>query len=314
MIDADPTVMFMGTPEFARVQLAALCDAGYDVKAVVTQPDKPKGRGRHLSVSPVKQYALDKGLAVYQPNTLRGEDFAGLLAETAPELIVVAAYGKILPDNVLAYPKYGCVNVHGSLLPKYRGAAPIQRAIMNGEKTTGVTTMLMDSGVDTGDMLLWKETEITPDDDYGSLAMKLAGIGAELLIETLRGVVSGSLKPVKQDPSKATYASKIEKSDCALDFSLSSEELVNRIRALSPEPLAVSSLRGNQIKIAAAESSDMISEAAPGTVISVRSGVTVACGGGALRITELIPSGKSRMTAAAFVNGRQCGEGDVFGD
>ena len=308
-----PTIMFMDTPDFARVQLEALCGAGYEMKAVITQPDKPKGRGKRLAMSPVKEYALEKGFAVYQPSTLRGDEFAALLREADPEMIVVAAFGKILPDSVLSYPKYGCVNVHGSLLPKYRGAAPIQRAIMDGEPETGITTMLMDSGVDTGDILLKESVKITPDDDYGSLSARLADVGGALLLRTIEGIVSGDVKPEKQDSSYATYAAKIEKADCVIDFTLPADMLANKIRALSPEPLAVTSVRGNQVKVASAVISDEEHDAAPGTVVSVKNGITIACGSGSLKLTEIIPAGKSRMTAAAFVNGRQCAEGDVFG-
>ena len=205
-----PTIMFMGTPDFARVQLEALCGAGYEIKAVITQPDKPKGRGKRLAMSPVKEYALEKGLAVYQPSTLRGDEFAALLREADPEMIVVAAFGKILPDSVLSYPKYGCVNVHGSLLPKYRGAAPIQRAIMDGEPETGITTMLMDSGVDTGDILLKESVKITPvaaSNDRGDrLRRREAGKAGLVICDLRREDREGGLRDRLHAPRR--YAGK----------------------------------------------------------------------------------------------------------
>ncbi len=305
-------IMFMGTPEFAEIQLDALAKRGFPVTSVVTQPDKPKNRGHKLTPPPVKVKAEELGVKVYQPTTLRDEKFAEILNTEAPELIVVAAYGKILPPSVIAYPKYGCINVHGSLLPEYRGAAPIQRAIMDGKNFTGITTMLMDEGLDTGDMLLSREVLIAPDDDSGTLTLKMAEVGAELLVETIDRLITGKITPIKQDDSKSSYASKIEKSDCSLDFSLPAGKVSNIIRALSPEPLAVCSHNGRQLKIALASAVDEKYVAAPGTVISTKSGIDVATGDGILKITELIPAGKARMSADAFVNGRQIKEGDIL--
>ena len=213
-------VLFMGTPDFAVPTLKALCSSGYDVVGVITQPDKPKGRGHHLMPPPVKEYALERGLEVYQPLTLRGEEFASLLSSLDPEVIVVVAYGKILPVNVLEYPKYKCVNVHGSLLPEYRGAAPMQRAIIDGKSETGITTMLMAAGLDTGDMLLKETVAIGEDDNFEDIHDRLSVVGADLLIKTLEGLEDGSITPEKQDDSLSTYAAKIEKSDCELDFRL----------------------------------------------------------------------------------------------
>ena len=309
-----PSVMFMGTPEFAAAQLAALYEGGYEIKAVVTQTDKPKGRGHRLAPPPVKEYALEKGLAVIQPATLKSEEFAQFLRETDPEIIIVAAYGKLLPENVISYPRFGCVNVHGSLLPKYRGAAPIQRAVMNGETLTGVTTMLMDKGLDTGDMLMKAEVPILPCDDAGTLTSKMARAGAKLLLETIEKLVSGGITPEKQDSALSTYAAKIEKPDCAVDFKRPAADILNQIRALSPEPMAASTINGKPLKIASAALSDLRSDAPAGTVAAVDGGITVSCGEGCVTIKELIPAGKNRMTAAAFVNGRQCSVGDKFGD
>jgi len=305
-------IMFMGTPEFAEIQLDALAKRGLPVTSVVTQPDKPKNRGHKLTPPPVKVKAEELSIKVYQPLTLRDVKFAEILSAEAPELIVVAAYGKILPPAVIDYPKHGCINVHGSLLPEYRGAAPIQRAIMDGKKVTGITTMLMDEGLDTGDMLLSREVLISSDDDSGTLTLKMAEVGAELLVETIDRLIAGDLTPIKQDDSKASYASKIEKSDCALDFALPAGKLADIIRALSPEPLAVCSLNGRQLKIASASAVDDKSDAAPGTVISACGGIVVATGSGILKINELIPAGKARMSAEAFINGRQIKEGDIL--
>ena len=202
-------ILFMGTPDFALFSLKALCEAGENVIGVVTQPDKPKGRGYTLTPPPVKVYAEEKKIPVYQPKTLRDEAFAALLDELAPDLIAVAAFGKILPQNVLDYPKYGCICVHGSLLPKYRGAAPMQRAIMDGEHVTGITTMLMDAGIDTGDMLLKSEVAIEENDNFETVHDKLAICGADTLLKTLAAIRNGTLVRQKQDDSLATYAAKI---------------------------------------------------------------------------------------------------------
>ena len=212
-------ILFMGTPDFALPTLRALCENGHEVVGAVTQPDKPKGRGHHMTPPPIKVYAMEENIPVYQPLTLKGEEFAALLSELDPEMIVVVAYGKILPQNVLDYPKYGCVNVHGSLLPEYRGAAPMQRAIIDGKKVTGITTMLMAAGLDTGDMLLRAEVEIGENDNFEDIHDRLAECGADLLIKTVEGLEKGEITPEAQDDSLSTYAAKIEKSDCLLDFS-----------------------------------------------------------------------------------------------
>ena len=231
-------ILFMGTPDFALFSLRALVEAGEDVIGVVTQPDKPKGRGYTLTPPPVKVYALEKDIPVYQPNTLRGEEFANLLSELAPDLIVVVAYGKILPANVLDFPKYGCINVHGSLLPAYRGAAPMQRAIMEGQYETGITTQMMADGIDTGDILLISKVAIEENDNFETIHDKLGECGAETLLATIKELREGTLTRTKQDDSLATYAAKIEKSDCLIDFTKSANEVHNQIRGLSPIPLA----------------------------------------------------------------------------
>ena len=309
-------ILFMGTPDFALFSLRALAEAGEEIVGVVTQPDKPKGRDYVLTPPPVKVYAQERGLSVYQPATLKDEAFATLLRELDPDLIVVVAYGKILPSSVLSYPKHGCINVHGSLLPAYRGAAPMQRAIMEGASVTGVTTILMDEGIDTGDMLLTGEVEILPEDNFESIHDKLGVCGAEVLLRTLAALREGRLERRVQDASRATYAAKIEKSDCHLDLTRPAWELHNVIRGLSPMPLAFTHTPdGRLLKILRARISEKASEDVPaGTVLSLEGGcVTVACGEGALELWELLPEGKGRMSAAAYINGRRLAVGDVLG-
>lgn len=306
-------ILFMGTPDFALFSLRAMVDAGEDVFAVVTQPDKPRGRGYELQPPPVKVYAAEHGIPVFQPATLRGEEFAATLAELDPELIVVAAYGKILPANVIDYPRLGCVNVHGSLLPEYRGAAPMQRAILDGKTETGVTTMVMDVGLDTGDMLLTEKIEIGENDNFETVHDKLGEAGAKALLRTLDGIRNGSLTRIPQDSSRATYAAKIEKEDCLINFSESAAQVHNRVRALSPIPLAFTHTPdGKLLKILKTEKSDLNGKT-PGEVLSLDGGaVTVACGSGSVRILSLLPEGKRRMSAADFINGRQISVGDIL--
>ena len=309
-------IMFMGTPDFAKESLKALCERGTDdVVAVLTQPDKPKGRGYKLTVSPVKEYALEKNIPVFQPLTLKDEGFMTLLSQINPDLIVVAAYGKILPPPVLDFPKYGCINVHGSLLPKYRGAAPIQRAIIDGESVTGITTMYMAQGLDTGDMLLKTEVEISEDDNFQTLHDKLAVCGAETLLKTVEALKNGALHSEKQDDSKSTYAAKIEKSDCLIDFSKSCREIYNRIRGLSPMPLAFTHTPdGKILKIEACRilKEGTTAPAGAGTVISISDGIDVACRDGVIRLLYIRPEGKRCMSAQDYVRGRKIFAGDMF--
>ncbi|MBR7151073.1 MAG: methionyl-tRNA formyltransferase [Clostridia bacterium] len=305
-------ILFMGTPDFALFSLRALVEAGEDVVGVVTQPDKPKGRGYTLTPPPVKVYAEEKGLPVYQPKTLRDEAFAELLRQIDPEVIVVVAFGKILPANVLDYPKYGCVNVHGSLLPAYRGAAPMQRAIIDGCAETGITTMFMADGIDTGDMLLKKSVAIDLHDTFETVHDKLGECGAELLLRTLALLEAGEITPEKQDDALATYAQKIEKEDCLLDFSRTAKEVHDRIRGLSPIPLSFTHTPdGRLLKVV---SSDLCTgKGKPGEVISLENGrITVACGEGAVALLSVLPEGKKRMSAADFINGRRISVGDIL--
>ncbi len=306
-------ILFMGTPDFALESLKALCEGGYEVAAVITQPDKPRGRGHHLTPPPVKVYAQEKNIPVLQPLTLRGEEFATTLAEIDPELIVVVAYGRILPKNVLDYPKYGCVNVHGSLLPEYRGAAPMQRAIIDGKTVTGITTMLMAEGLDTGDMLLKSEAKIEENDNFEVIHDRLASLGASLLIETVKGLEAGSITPVVQGEG-ATYAAKIEKSDCIIDFSKPVREIHNLIRGLSPIPLAFTHTPdGKLLKITESRIFSMEkADAKCGAVISTDGEIRVACGDGVISILGVVPEGKGKMRASDFINGRKIAVGDVL--
>ena len=308
-------ILFMGTPDFALFYLRALVESGENVIGVVTQPDKPKGRGYTLTPPPVKVYAMEKGLPVYQPNTLRGDDFAALLASLDPELIVVVAYGKLLPANVLEYPKYGCINVHGSLLPEYRGAAPMQRAIIDGKKETGVTTMMMDVGLDTGDMLLTGKITVEPNDNFENVHDKLGACGAEVLLRTLAELRAGTLKRIPQDDSLATHAAKIEKSDCVIDFARSAQQVHNQIRGLFPVPLAFTHTPdGKMLKVAVSEVCKTEGVFAPaGTVLSLAGGkIEVACGEGSVALLSVLPEGKKRMAAADFINGRKISVGDLL--
>ena len=303
----------MGTPDFALESLKALCEAGENVVGVVTQPDKPKGRGYELTPPPVKVYALERGLPVYQPRTLRDDDFAVLLSEIDPDMIIVVAFGKILPKNVIDYPKYGCINVHGSLLPKYRGAAPMQRAIIDGEKVTGITTMYMDEGLDTGDMIMKREVPILPDDNFEDIHDKLAACGASLLLETVGAIRNGTATREKQDEALMTYAAKIEKADCLIDFSLSASRVHDLIRGISPIPLSFTHTPdGKLLKVIKSKVSELASDALPGTVISLDGGITVKCGEGAVTLLTVLPEGKGRMSAADFIRGRKIAEGDVL--
>ena len=307
-------ILFMGTPDFALFSLKALVEAGENVIGVVTQPDKPKGRGYTLTSPPVKVYAEEQGLPVYQPGTLRDEAFAALLDQLAPDLIVVVAFGKILPESVLKYPKYGCINVHGSLLPEYRGAAPMQRAIMDGKAVTGITTMYMDVGLDTGDMLLKSEVTIEENDNFENIHDKLAECGAKTLLDTLAAIRNGTLTREKQDDSLATYAAKIEKSDCLIDFSRSAEEVHNQIRGLSPIPLSFTHTPdGKLLKVTRAIIADRDGENADfGKVVALDDGITVTCGRGKITLLAVLPEGKGRMSAADFIRGRKIAIGDML--
>ena len=306
-------VLFMGTPDFAVNSFHALCRE-FSVVGVLTQPDKPKGRGYTLTPPPIKVEAEKLGISVYQPETLKDFAIKELLEELSPDVIAVVAYGKILPSYVLDYPKYGCVNLHGSILPKYRGAAPMQRAIIDGDKVTGVTTQLMAQGVDTGDILEKAYVEIDENDNFEDIHDRLSLVGAELIVSTIKKLTEGLITPEGQDHSLATHAAKIEKTDCLIDFANDARDVHNLIRGLSPIPLSFAYLNGKMIKIKTSrivEADGVFGKA--GEVLSADSkGITLACGRGKLLITELVPEGKKAMSAASFVNGRGVAVGDIL--
>ena len=307
-------ILFMGTPDFARSILEKLHKDGENIVAVVTQPDKPQGRKMILTPPPVKQYAMDNGLPVYQPVTLKDGAFAEELSLIDPELIIVAAYGKILPAYVLDYPKYGCINAHASLLPRWRGAAPIQRAIMAGDRLSGVTAMYMAQGLDTGDMILTVRVPITDEDDFGTLHDKLAVAGGEAMTETIAKLRDGTVTREVQNDADATYAAKIENPDCVIDFTKSVTDVYNQVRGLSPVPLALTWMPdGKRLKIVAAQKEIRSVTAAPGTVVAIEGGtLDIACADGILHVTHLQPEGKGRMAAADFLRGRKLSVGDVL--
>jgi methionyl-tRNA formyltransferase len=306
-------ILFFGTAEFAIPSLIALRQAGkHDVLAVVTQPDKAQGRGQHVSVSPVKRMALQIGLPVVQPKRVRSDSFVQAARELAPDLIVVAAFGQIIPQSLLDLPPFGPINVHGSLLPAYRGAAPIQHAILNGESETGVTTMWMDASLDTGDMLLKRELAIEPDDTTGTLTPKLAEIGAELLIETIDRLAEADCPRTPQDNAQATYAPAISPVDGLLRWEETADRCRNRVRALSPKPGAFSHWKDRRIKLWETLSSD--GGGAPGEVLSVdKEGVVVAAGQGALLLREVQAENSRRMSAAEWARGARLAVGERFG-
>ena len=308
-------IMFMGTPEISAGALGALIDAGHEVVAVVTGEDKPRGRGNVMTPTPTKRLALEKNIPVYTPKTLRDEAFALLLSEIDPELICVVAYGKILPENVINFPKYGCINLHVSLLPKYRGAAPMQRAVMDGESETGVTIMYMDVGLDTGDIIASERFTIGEEDDFETVHDTSLLIGSRLLSKTIYEIEAGRATRVKQDDSLATYAKKVEKEDCRIDFSPDAKIVSARIRGVTPIPGAFTFLNGKMLKVARVKA--VKGSGKPGEVIEVdgakEGSVTVACGSGAIRILQVTPEGKGKMSAGDFVRGRKIAVGDILG-
>lgn len=305
-------IVFMGTPDFAVPSLQALIDAGHDVCAVYTQPDKPQGRKQILTAPPVKTLALEHDIPVFQPNTLKNEDEQARLRELAPEVIIVVAYGKLLPKAVLDIPPHGCINVHGSLLPRWRGAAPIQWAVIAGDEMAGVTTMQMAEGLDTGDMLLTYETKIGEKETAGELFDRLAQSGAELLTQTL--VKLDEIEPRPQDDAQSCYAHMLDKQMAVIDWSKSAHEIDCLIRGLNPWPIALTTLSGERLKVFAAEKAAGNGE--PGTVLEAdpKKGLTVACGEGALGLTEIQLVGGKRMKATDFLRGHAIEVGTKLGD
>jgi methionyl-tRNA formyltransferase len=298
-------LVFCGTPMFAVPCLERLISAGHEVMLVVTQPDRPQGRGMTLTAPPVKQAAIKLGLPVVQPEKIRkNPEFQEQLTALKPDAIIVVGYGRIIPPWMLQLPPRGNINVHGSLLPKYRGAAPIQWAIANGETITGVTTMRLDEGLDTGDILMKREMEIQPDDMAITLAPRMAAIGAELLVETLQGLANGSVHPIPQDNSQATLAPILTKEDGQIDFSRSAKEIHNRLRGFQPWPGAFTQYRGKTLKIVAAEPASANLEVAPGQIYLHEDQLLAGCAGGTLlALLQLQPEGKKVMSARDFISG-----------
>lgn len=308
-------IVFMGTPDFAVGSLQALCESGkHEILAVVTQPDRPKGRGNKLLQTPVKEYALAQGLTVYQPQKVKTPEFVELLHELQPELIVVAAFGQFLSKEILELPKYGCINVHASLLPKYRGAAPIQYAIIKGEKESGVTIMQMDIGMDTGAMLDKVVVPIEENTTMGELHDALREQGAALLLEVIDKIATGTAVAEPQDNEQATYATLLDRSMEHIDWSKTAQEVHNLIRGFNPAPSTFTKLpNGKSLKIWGSKMTDKSSAAAAGTVIKTgKHSFFVACGEGVLEITEVQPESKKRMPAQVFLNGRGVQEGDLL--
>ena len=300
-------IVFMGTPDFAAASLQKLIDEKYDIAAVFTQPDKPRNRGMSLSFSPVKELALKNGLDVYQPTKLRDGSFTELLRSLKPDVLVVVAYGRILPEDALSVPTYGAVNVHSSLLPKYRGAAPVQWAVLNGDTVTGVSTMYLAPEMDTGDVIFTEKTEIGEFETSGELFDRLMVMGAELLHKTLRAIENGTAPRSKQDESQASYVTMLDKSMSPIDWSRSPREIVKHICGLQPWPVATTEIGGLTFRIFKAEYSDTVTDKAPGTVVAAdKRGIEIACGGAhTLLITELQAPGKKRMGAEDYLRGHQ---------
>ena len=300
-------LVFCGTPLFAVPTLERLAAAGFDLQLVVTQPDRPQGRGMELNAPPVKQSALKLGLTVIQPEKIKkNEDFQSQLTALSPDAIIVVGYGRIIPPWMLQLPRYGNINVHASLLPKYRGAAPVQWAIAQGETVTGVTTMLLNEGLDTGDILLQKEMALQPDDTAVTFAPRLSELGADLLIETLRGLEDKTITPIPQDHSQATLAPILKKEDGLVDFNRTATDIHNRLRGFQPWPGAHTQFRGKNLKLISARPEDTPSSLNPGELRVGDEKLFVGCGARTvLQLLQLQPEGKKIMTAREFVNGHR---------
>ncbi|MDD5952455.1 MAG: methionyl-tRNA formyltransferase [Oscillospiraceae bacterium] len=305
-------IVFMGTPDFAVPCLQALLDKGHDVCAVYTQPDKPVGRKQILTPPPVKTLALEHGIPVYQPTTFRDEETVKTLSSLQPELIAVVAYGKLLPKSVLDIPPYGCINVHGSLLPKYRGAAPIQWAVLNGDKVTGVTTMYMGEGLDTGDMLDKAETSIDPDETSGELFDRLSLLGAQLLLQTVDALQKGDVHRTVQDEALATHTKKIDKSLCPIDWNGTAQHIHDQVRGLSPWPTATTTFRGKTLKIHKTARCGEAFSGTAGTILVQNGRYFVLCGEGALELLEVQYAGSKRMSAGDFFRGHPVTPGETL--
>jgi methionyl-tRNA formyltransferase len=308
-------ILFWGTPEFAVPTLKTLYEANHEIVGVVTQPDRPKGRGRTLQPSPVKQYALEKGLQVFQPEKASNPKFIDDLYQLRSDMFIVIAYGQILRQTVLEIPKWFCMNIHASLLPKYRGAAPINRSILNGDTETGITTMKMDEGMDTGDMLLKRTVPIKLDDDAVSLAEKLSKVGAESTIETLELLARGKLDLIAQNDSEATLAPKLKKEEGLIDWEKSAETLHNQVRGFSPWPGAYTFYGAKRVSIIKSEMVSGEESDEPGVVARVSDyGIEVGTSKGRLIVKELKPEGKGGMSAQSFLRGNPISKGERFLD
>ncbi len=303
-------IVFMGTPDFAVPCLQALLDHPYEVAGVFTQPDKPKGRGYQLTPPPVKELAVSRGIPVFQPRTLRDGEALAQLQVLRPDLIIVVAYGKILPKEILDLPRLGCINVHASLLPRYRGAGPIQWAVLNGETVTGVTTMYMAEGLDTGDMLESASLEIGPDETADELHDRLSQLGAKLLLSTVEKAEKGLLEPKKQDDALSCYAPMLTKELSRIDFSRPAQEVHNQIRGLSTWPAAYTCYQGKRLKVYRSHLAQGTGE--PGVLLDPRHFV-VACGDGAVQLAEVQYEGSRKMSGEEFLRGKKPGEHEVLG-
>lgn len=305
-------IVFMGTPEFAVPCLKRLIADSHEVVGVFTQPDKPKGRGHKMQFPPVKQTAVDNNIPVFQPTKMRDGEAYKIIDELSPELIIVVAYGKIIPQDILERPKYGCVNIHASLLPRYRGAAPIQWCVLNGEKVSGVTSMQMDVGLDTGDMLLKGDVEIDENMTAGELHDKLSCLGAEVMAQTIEKIADGTIKAEKQEDSLSNYAPMLSKELCPINWSDGAEKIHNQIRGLSPWPVATAVLGGKTYKI---HKSIKVGKTngKPGEIVSTDGGITVACGdGNAIKILVIQSEGKKAMSCDDFLRGHRIEFGEAF--
>jgi methionyl-tRNA formyltransferase len=316
-------LVFCGTPPFAVPALKKLLgQPGFELLGVITQPDRPRGRGQGVSFSAVKETALSAGLPVHQPEKIRAPEVQELLQRLAPEAVVIIAYGQIIPAGLLSLPKFGWINLHASLLPKYRGAAPIHWAIVNGEEKTGITTMRIDAGMDTGEILLQRELDIGPEETAPELSARLAEAGAPLMVETLRGLAAGSLMPRAQDSSAASYAPLLKREDGRIDWSLSARNIFNRIRGFDPWPGAFTTFRGQSCHVWGGpvsngreeESAKSLGQIPPGTLLPEREGMNVVCGDATLlRVSSVKVEGRKRIAAAEFLHGAHVKRGERFG-
>ncbi|MBE6747642.1 MAG: methionyl-tRNA formyltransferase [Ruminococcaceae bacterium] len=306
-------VVYMGTPDFAVKPLEALIENKFQVVGVFTQPDKPVGRKAVLTPPPVKVVATENNIPVFQPDSLKNGEGVKILQELKPDVVIVVAYGKILPKDFLEFAKYGCINIHGSILPKYRGAAPIQWSVLDGEEYAGVTSMQMNEGLDTGDILLVEKTKIDPDETSGDLYERLTVLGANVLLKTLEAVENGTLKPIKQDDSMSSYAKMLDKSLSKIDWNLSAQMVHNKIRGLDPWPVALTVFEGKNLKLFRSRLLNEEYNKPAGSVYQNKEGIIVVCGDKrAVLITEVQLEGKKRMSASDFSRGAKLTDGTIF--